>query len=53
MGTIQIKRGLSTKLPTSAAVGELLYTTDTKRFYVGNGEGVNRICQLCRIIRDY
>lgn len=40
MGTIQIKRGLSTKLPSSAAVGELLYTTDTKRFYVGNGEGV-------------
>lgn len=40
MGTIQIKRGLSTKLPTSAAVGELLYTTDTKRFYIGNGDGV-------------
>ena len=37
MGTIQIKRGLSTNLPSSAALGEILYTTDTKRFYIGNG----------------
>ncbi len=37
MGTIQIKRGLSANLPSSAAVGELLFTTDTKCFYVGNG----------------
>jgi hypothetical protein len=40
MGTIQIKRGLSTNLPTSAAAGELLFTTDTKCFYVGNGASV-------------
>lgn len=40
MGTIQIKRGLSANLPTSAAAGELLFTTDTKCFYVGNGTGV-------------
>lgn len=40
MGTIQIKRGLSTNLPQSALAGEVLYTTDTKRFYVGNGTGV-------------
>ena len=39
MGTIQIKRGLSANLPSSAAVAEILYTTDTKRFYVGNGDG--------------
>jgi len=38
MGTIQIKRGLSANLPASAAAGEILYTTDTKHFYVGNGE---------------
>jgi len=39
MGTIQIKRGVSTNLPSSAAVGELLYTVDTKCFYLGNGIG--------------
>lgn len=39
MGTIQVKRGLETNLPSSAAAGELLYTTDTKYFYVGNGVG--------------
>lgn len=39
MGTIQIKRGLSANLPSSAALGELLFTTDTKCFYVGNGTG--------------
>ena len=38
MGTIQIKRGLAANLPSSAAVGEILYTTDTKKFYIGNGE---------------
>ena len=39
MGTIQIKRGLSTNLPSSAALAEILYTTDTKKFYIGNGDG--------------
>jgi hypothetical protein len=37
MGTIQIKRGLAANLPQSAAIAEIMYTTDTKRFYVGNG----------------
>jgi hypothetical protein len=39
MGKIQIKRGLSANLPSAAADGELLYTTDTKCFYLGNGTG--------------
>ena len=39
MGKIQIKRGLETNLPTEALDGELLYTKDTKKFYVGNGTG--------------
>ena len=37
MGKIQIKRGLSTNLPAHPDLGEVLYTTDTKRFYIGNG----------------
>lgn len=40
MGTIKIKRGLSTNLPSRPALGEILYTTDTKRFYIGNGADV-------------
>lgn len=39
MGRLQIKRGLAENLPTEAAAGELLFTTDTKKFYIGNGEG--------------
>ena len=39
MGSIQLKRGLSANLPQSAALAEILYTTDTKRVYVGNGAG--------------
>lgn len=39
MGIIQVKRGLAANLPSSAEQGELLYTTDTKCFYVGNGVG--------------
>ena len=38
MGTIQIKRGLSQNLPSSAAIAEILYTIDTRKFYIGNGE---------------
>ena len=38
MGTIKIKRGLSTNLPAHAEIAEVLYTTDTKRFYIGNGD---------------
>lgn len=39
MGTIQIKRGLEANLPSDAPIGALLFTTDTKKFYIGNGEG--------------
>ncbi len=39
MGTIQIKRGLSENLPSEAPVGALLFTIDTKKLYIGNGEG--------------
>ena len=38
MGYIQIKRGTSENLPEDAKLGELLFTTDTKKFYIGNGE---------------
>ena len=34
--TLQIKRGLQINLPTGLA-GELLYTSDTKRLYIGDG----------------
>ena len=39
MGLLQIKRGLAENLPVEAEAGELLFTTDTKKFYIGNGEG--------------
>ena len=39
MGKNQIKRGLEANLPTEALDGELLYTKDTKKFYIGNGTG--------------
>lgn len=39
MGKIQIKRGLSANLPSEADHGELLFTIDAKKFYVGNGAG--------------
>lgn len=39
MGTLQIRRGLAENLPIEAAAGELLFTTDTKKFYIGNGDG--------------
>lgn len=45
MGTIQIKRGLSTNLPNAAALAEILYTTDTKRLYIGNG-GENGLTEI-------
>ena len=37
MGKIQVKRGLKVNLPAQADAGELLYTTDEKNLYVGNG----------------
>ena len=39
MGKLQIKRGLAENLPVEADAGELLFTTDTKKFYIGNGTG--------------
>lgn len=39
MGKLQIKRGLAENLPIEAESGELLFTTDTKKFYIGNGTG--------------
>lgn len=39
MGKLQIKRGLAENLPVEAESGELLFTTDTKKFYIGNGTG--------------
>jgi len=39
MGLLQIKRGLAENLPAEAEPGELLFTTDTKKFYIGNGTG--------------
>ncbi len=39
MGILKIRRGLAENLPIEAEPGELLFTTDTKKFYVGNGEG--------------
>lgn len=57
MGTIQIKRGLSTNLPSSAAIAEILYTTDTKKFYIGNGENnplteFNNYAQLVELLNQ-
>ena len=36
---VRIKRGLSTNLPASAALGELHFATDTKMLYCGTGSG--------------
>ena len=35
--TIRVKRGLKANLPASAALGELIFTTDTKELYCGAG----------------
>ena len=37
--TIQVKRGLAANLPSEAAAGELLWTTDGGDLYVGAGTG--------------
>ena len=41
MGKIQIKRGLAKNLPQNASIAELLYTTDDKKLYIGNGENAD------------
>ena len=38
--TLQIRRGLQAALPTGLA-GELLFATDTKRFYISDGSATN------------
>ncbi len=38
--TLQIKRGLSADLPSSAPQGELYYATDTNILYIGTGTSV-------------
>jgi hypothetical protein len=40
MITLQIKRGLSADLPSSAPQGELYYATDTNILYIGTGTGI-------------
>ncbi len=39
------KRGNSANLPSSAAIGEPLYTQDTKKLYIGNGVG-NQLTEI-------
>lgn len=41
MGKIQIKRGLTKNLPQNAAIAELLYTSDDKKLFIGNGENAD------------
>ena len=41
MGKIQIKRGLAKNLPQNAAIAELLYTSDDKRLFIGNGDNAD------------
>jgi len=41
MGKIQIKRGLAKNLPQSASIAELLYTSDDKRLFIGNGDNAD------------
>ena len=38
MSTIKIRRGEEASIPT-LSLGELAFTTDTKKFFVGNGVG--------------
>jgi hypothetical protein len=38
--TIQVRRGLAANLPSSAAIGELLFATDTGILYIGTGTGI-------------
>ena len=35
--TVRVLRGLSANLPASAPVGQVIFTTDTQKFYVGAG----------------
>ena len=42
-GNLQFKRGLKTKLPTSAPSGMPLWCEDTKELYIGTGTSVARV----------
>ncbi len=37
--TIKVRRGVSANLPATLEIGELAYTTDTQKLYVGTGVG--------------
>ncbi len=41
--TLKFKRGLASALPASAQIGEPLFATDTKEFYIGTGSGKEKI----------
>jgi hypothetical protein len=41
--TIQIRRGLASALPGIAALGELLFETDTGKLFIGTGSGTTRV----------
>lgn len=36
---LQVKRGVDANLPSSFAMGEPAFTTDTNRFFIGTGSG--------------
>ena len=40
---LQFKRGLKSKLPSSADEGMPLWCTDTKELYIGTGTGVAKV----------
>ncbi|NRS17003.1 carbohydrate-binding protein [Brevibacillus sp. HB1.4B] len=40
---IKFKRGLKNNLPSAAAAGEPLFTTDTKELFIGTGDGITAI----------
>lgn len=40
---IQVKRGLDASLPSSFAMGEPAFTTDTFRFFLGTGTGLREV----------
>lgn len=43
---LQIRRGLKSALPTVAALGEPLVTTDTHELYVGTGSSISKISDV-------
>lgn len=41
--TMQIRRGLEANLPSTAPSGELLFTTDTDKLFIGTGTGIIQV----------